>query len=69
MHSAQIIGKVFKNIYRNQDLSFSLIKLPSKIKCIYCNPLTAFQEKKTVINNLRNDIFTDDSYSIANNSF
>lgn len=46
MHSAQIIGKVFKNIYRNQDLSFALIKLLSKIKCIYCNPLTAFQEKK-----------------------
>lgn len=69
MHSAQIIGKVFKNIYRNQDLSFALIKLLSKIKCIYCNPLTAFQGKKTVINNLGNDIFTDYSYSFANNSF
>lgn len=38
--------KSFKNIYRNQDLSFALIKLPSKIKYIFCNHLTAFQEKK-----------------------
>lgn len=44
MHSAQIIGKVCINIYRNQD-------------------------KKTVINNVGNDIFTDYSYSFANNSF